>query len=457
MTELTAQRVAELSGGRLIGDGDRTASSIVFNHKELRPGAAFAAVGRGYDFIAQALADGAPFAIAEKPAEGNVIVVDDTVLALGRVAKAVRRELDVRVVGITGSVGKTLTKDLLAAVLRTKYNVHASPKSYNQELGAPLVVLNCPDDAEVMVSEMGARHVGDIAYLAEIVQPHTGIITGIGITHLEEFGTREAIARTKSELLASLPADGVAIVPSNDDYLEVLAGSTAARVRTVGPGASVSYRALRVDPDGRTRGVVTVEGRDVDMTLPVAGRALMRNAALAIACGFEHGVDPADAALAIAGAPLSSYRMEQRRIGGWTVINDAYNANPTSVSSALRSVKEMGADRPVWAVLGPMTELGTAEAEGHRRIGRLAADLSYEGVIALDAPGIAEAAGSIARPVTSANAAADAVVEFVPPGALVLVKASRVVSLELFPDILQASLDRAPRMRREGAPPKQEP
>jgi UDP-N-acetylmuramoyl-tripeptide--D-alanyl-D-alanine ligase len=439
--ELTAARVAEITGGRLVGDGSATANSMVHDSRNAADGVAFAAVAEGNDFVRDALAAGAPFAIVERDTDvGPVVVVPDTMRALGDLATAVRREMSVDVVGITGSTGKTITKDLVATVLGVRYRVHATPKSLNQEIGVPLVVLGCPPDTEVMVSELGARHVGDIAYLCSIVRPRTGIITGIGITHLEEFGSRAAIARTKSELLRSLPADGVAIVPSDDDYLPVLSASTDARVRTVGPGASISYRAERIDTTGHTHGVVTVDGHDVGVVIPIAGRALMRNVALAIACGVEHGVDPDEAARAIAGARVSSFRMEIVEVGGWTIINDAYNANPTSVSSALRSAKEMAGGRALWAVLGPMAELGPASEAEHRRIGRLSAALGYDGIIAIGEEGaeIARGAGDLASRVGTTEEAADAVIDAVPSGALVMVKASRVVSLERFPEMLMA-------------------
>lgn len=455
MPQLSAGDVATICGGRLIGDPGSVADRFVHDSRSVEVGTAFAAIGPGNAFVRDAFASGASFAVVESDeAAGNdtVVVVEDTTAALTVLATAVRAKMSLRVVGITGSTGKTLTKDLVAAVLASRYKVHASPKSFNQEVGVPLVVLGCPSDADVMVAELGARHAGEIAALAQIVQPHVGIITGIGITHLEEFGSRGAIARTKSELLAALPADGVAIVPSNDDYLALLSAATSARMCTVGPGASVSYRAERVDANGNTFGSVSVDGRDVAVTLPVAGRALLRNAAFAIAAGVEHGIDPGVGASRLAEASLSSFRMEMVDVEDWTIVNDAYNANPTSVASALRSVKEMAGDRVVWAVLGPMTELGPVSAPEHVRMGRLAADLGYDGVIALgeEGAGIARGAGSIAVRVASAQEAADTLGRSVPRGAVVLVKASRVVSLEHFPDILKARGDHAG-MRREGA------
>ena len=459
MPKLSAASVAEICGGRLIGDGTKTAGYVVADSRAVDPGTAFVAVAGGHAFVREAHEAGAPFVIVDRRdaiAECAIasVIVDDTVRALGALATAVRRDMALRVVGITGSTGKTLTKDLVATTLAVRYRVHAAPKSYNNEIGVPLVVLSCPDDINVMVVEVAARHAGEIAELCEIVRPQMGIVTGIGNTHLEEFGSRDAIARTKAELLAALPAEGVAIVPSDDEYLALLSTSTGARLRTVGPGAAVSYRATAIDPDGRTHGIVSIAGRDVTVTIPIAGRALLRNVALAIAAGIEHGVDPDEAAQAIASAQLSSFRMEIVDVPPWTIVNDAYNANPTSVASALRSVKEMADGRPVWAILGPMAELGPASEREHVRIGRLASDLRYDGVIALGDEGaeIARGAGPIASRVATAEEAADALNSTVPAGAIVLVKASRVVSLERFPDILRARPDRVGRIRQTGAP-----
>jgi UDP-N-acetylmuramoyl-tripeptide--D-alanyl-D-alanine ligase len=450
MPQLIAESVAEICGGRLIGDGTRTATSVVRDSREVAAGVAFVSV-RGDDFIVEAIDRGAPFVIVEGadrlprdvPA---AIVVENAVDALGSLARHVRRGSPMKVVAVTGSTGKTLTKDLIAAVLGAKYKVHAAPNSYNAELGVPLVVLGCPDDAEVLVAELAARHTGEIAYLADIVRPQTGVVTGIGITHIAEFGSRDAIARTKAELPAALPADGLAVLPSGDDYLALLAASTQARIRTVGPGASVRYHADRIDGDGRTHGCVAIDGKTMDVSLAVPGRPLLRNVAMALAVGVEYGIDPDDGARAIADAHLSSWRMQIEAIGPWRVVNDAWNSSPTSIASGLHATKEMAANRPVWAVLGGMAELGEGGPAEHVRAGRLAAALGYEGLILVGDAGAAFARGAdaISHLVADKEEAAERVVEVVPSGAHVLVKASRSFGLEHFPDILKAQLDHAP-------------
>lgn len=424
----------------MAGDPSLQAVGMIADSRAPSGSAAFAAVRGervdGHDFVRDALAGGAPFVVVERtdtvPDGATAVVVDDTVRALGTMATRARATLGCPAIGITGSTGKTLTKDLVAAALGTSMRVHAAPASFNTDVTVPLVVLSTPEDADVMVMEMGARRPGEIAELCAIVRPRTGVIVGIGTAHLEVFGSRRAIASTKSELLAALPANGLAIVPSDDDFLATFSSVTDARLACVGPGSNVSYRAEHITPDGRTHGVVVIDGEAVPVGLPVPGRALMRNAALAIRVAIEHGVDPTVAASALVDAALSAWRLEISEVDGRTLINDAYNANPTSMTSTLRSAVELAGRRPVWAVLGRMAELGADADVAHRRIGRLAASLGLAGLITVGdgtAP-MAEAAGPIATRASSIEEAVRAVREVVPPGAVLVVKASRAVGLE---------------------------
>ena len=453
MPVLTSQEVAEICSGRLIGAADVRIATIVGDSRETSAGAGFVAIRAGHDFVADAFGRGAALAIVEHadslPDGAPGVVVDDSVTALARLATEVRSRLDVHVVGITGSTGKTLTKDFTAAALEARYRVHASPRSFNTEVGVPLVVLSCPDDAELLVVELGARHSGEIAELAEIVRCDVGVITGIGKTHLGEFGSREEIARTKAELLATLPPTGLAVLPADDDYLAVLTESTAARVATVGPGGAFRFSSEGVELvrkelelAGRTIGAIS----GVPVRLPVAGRALMRNAAVAACVAAEFGVPVVDAVTSIEQARPTSFRMEISTLGGWIFVNDAYNANPTSTASALRTVRELAGDEPAWAVLGEMAELGPVGEQEHSRIGRLAADLGYVGLIVVgdNASPLAGAAGPIAVSASSLSDAADAVVERVPPGAHLLVKGSLVTGLKDFGAILTERIDQIP-------------
>ncbi len=451
MDKLNAHEIARSIGATFLGPqgpdakAEAIADIIVADSRTAGPGIAFAAVLGGRRFVGDAISAGAPFVIVDDasvvPDGARAIVVDDVVVALGRIARDVRARASYDVIGVTGSTGKTLTKDLIAAALGTKLEVHATPKSFNAELGVPLTVLGARAGTEVLVAELGARRPTEIAELCGIVAPRVGVITGIGSTHLELFGTREAIARTKTELLVALPADGLAVVASDDDFVDLFARSTSARIAAVGPGAATSYRAERIDQAGRTHGSVTIDTEAVAVTLPVAGRPLMRNAALAIRVAVECGVPMQQAAAALADAPLSPWRMQIVELGARTIVNDAYNSNPTSLSAALRSVRELAAGRQMWAVLGHMAELGAASDVEHERMGALATALGYAGIIVVgDAvSGIAVGAGSRAHRVQSLAEAAEAVLNLTGEASVVLIKASRVAGLQRLVEELVAA------------------
>ncbi|MGH2760509.1 MAG: UDP-N-acetylmuramoyl-tripeptide--D-alanyl-D-alanine ligase [Actinomycetota bacterium] len=445
---MTAETVAQLCSGRVVGQDANRPAELVADSRTIEPGRAFVAVRGGHGFVREAVDAGAAYVVVESAAaaEGaTAVVVDDTVRALGELATWVRSTLDVPVVAITGSFGKTLTKDFVAAALSSRYRVHAAPGSYNTEVGLPLMLLVTPEDTEVLVVELGARRPGEIAELCAMCRPTIGVLTGVGTTHLEIFGSRDAIARAKAELVASLPADGLAAVPSDDDYLPVFTAGTSARVTTVGPGGETRYAAAGIDPYARTSGTVALASGTVDVVLPIPGRALMRNAAMAMRVAVELGVEPRAAAHAIAGSQTTGARMEVVRVGGWTVVNDAYNANPNSVAAGLRTMSELRPDAERWAVLGAMAELGPMSEDAHVRIGRLARSLGYEGVIVVgdDAGGISRGAGAVAHPAPTMEEAADLVARLVPKGSVVLVKGSLVTGLRLFPDALRAQTDRA--------------
>lgn len=442
MPKLSAAEVARLTGGWIVGDAGATAASLIADSREVTAASAFAAVRGGHGFVGQAVQAGASFVLVERaevvPSGATAVIVPDVVAALGALASDRVSRLGARVVGITGSTGKTLTKDFVAAALGS--DVYASPGSFNTDVGLPLAILACPDGPRVLVAELGARHAGEIATLARIVRPEIAVVTGIGVTHLGEFGSREAIARTKSELLSALPADGRAIVPSTDDFLALLVSSTAARVVTVGPGGHVRYGARAVDRSGRTHGWVDVGAERVDVSLPLPGRALMRNAAFAITVARALGVPAHEAAARLGRAGTTAWRMEIVPTDDLVIVNDAWNANPTSVASALRTTRELAGSGPAWAVLGGMAELGDIAVREHVRMGRLAAALGYSGIVALGdaAAGIAEGAGVIARRASSPHEAAEIVAAQAEAGSHVLVKASRVVGLYAsFPSLLE--------------------
>jgi UDP-N-acetylmuramoyl-tripeptide--D-alanyl-D-alanine ligase len=434
MPDISAAKAAEVCRGELRGDGSASARAFVADSRRVMPGVAYVAAMRtGHSFVPDALAAGAPYVVVRNasavPPAATGVVVEDVESALASLAAWFRTRLRARVVAVTGSTGKTGTKDMIAAALRPRFRVHAAPSSYNNEVGLPLTVLGCPGDAEVLVTELGARHAGDIAALCEIARPHAGVITGIGHTHLEVFGSRRAIADAKSELLRTLPADGVAVVPSADDFLHVLDESCEAELVTVGAGGAVRILDVTLDAGGRASGSVMLRGGHREpIRVPVLGRALMRNAALALATAVELGAGASEAAAAISSAPMTGLRMQVSEHAGRTLVNDAWNSNPTSALSAFKTLSHIAAGRPMWAFLAPMAELGDSAADGHRRVGAAAAALSFERVVTVgDAPwGLAPEIVVRAAGIEDAlEAASD-----VPPDAVVLVKGSRKFALE---------------------------
>ncbi|HVE92388.1 MAG TPA: UDP-N-acetylmuramoyl-tripeptide--D-alanyl-D-alanine ligase, partial [Actinomycetota bacterium] len=320
MPRLSAREVARICDGMVTGDPGAECGGFGADTRSLPADSAFVAIRSGHAHVPEAFAAGAPFALVERadclPAGASAVVVGDVTAALGLLAAHVRSGLGARVVGITGSVGKTLTKDFIAAALSSGMKVHASPRNFNNDWGMPLTVLSCPDDAQALVVELGARGPGEIARLCRIVRPHVGVITGIGTSHIEFFGSREGIARSKSELLACLPAAGLAVVSASDDFLDVLAESTSARVATVGPGGHVGAERVDLDESGHAVAILRAgPGVKVQVRLPLPGRPLVRNAAMAVRVAMELGVGAEEAAAGIAGAKPTGWRMETTQFG----------------------------------------------------------------------------------------------------------------------------------------------
>lgn len=428
--QLRAATVAAAIGGRLEGpDADLEGACI--DSRTLRPGQLFVPIVAerdGHDFIPAALAAGAAgYLTARDPQGGTAIVVDDTADALVRLGSAARDRLPDRVVGITGSVGKTTVKDLLAAVLRTTSVVAASERSLNNELGVPLTLANAPDGTEVAVVEMGARGRGHIAALCDIARPTVGVVSTVGLAHAEQFGGIEAIAATKAELVEALPAaahGGVAVL--NADVAEVAAMTrrTSARVVTFGVDGDVGAEETALDEHLCAHFVLRSPWGSAPVRLPVRGFHQVANALAAAAAALVLGVSVESVAAGLAAAELSPWRMDlQVAPGGVRILNDAYNANPVSVVAALRALAHLDARRRI-AVLGPMAELGSHSEGAHREVAVEAEELGVE-LIAVDAPSY----GSTAHHVADLDAASEAL-GHLGEGDVVLVKGSRVAGLE---------------------------
>lgn len=423
-------QLADSLGLVVHGDGGVVIERVTTDSREARPGDLFVAVaGEAFDgnsFVEAALDAGASAVVTSREDLTGVsrLVVADTLRTLRDLAAIARGELAIPVIAITGSSGKTSTKDLLAGALP---NAWVSPRSFNNEIGVPLTVLATPPDADFLVAEVGSRGRGHITYLMPAVLPDVSIITNLGVVHLETFGTTDDLADAKYELVEALEDNGTAILPAGDSRLH---RHHPGRTLTFGPEehADVLVGAVSINELGYPSFELTYREHTATVTLAVAGAHQALNAAAAVAAGIALGVDFGDLIDGIQTATGSQWRMEIHR-GRFTVVNDAYNANPDSVEAAMKTVAEMPG-RHI-AVLGTMAELGPLEQSEHERIGRLAADLGFATVITVgDEPGIAKAAGPIARNVADADAAYDVVSRMVGDNDVVLVKASRAVGLE---------------------------
>jgi UDP-N-acetylmuramoyl-tripeptide--D-alanyl-D-alanine ligase len=460
MIPLTLAEVAAATGGTLAGGADPAAvvtGPVVADSREVVPGSLFVALpgerSDGADFASTAVASGAVAVLAGRPVDVPCVVVDDALRALGALARTVVERLRPTVVAVTGSSGKTTTKDLLAIVLSRLGPVVAPPKSYNTEVGLPVTALQCDETTRVLVMEMGARGVGHIAYLCTITPPDVSIALMVGSAHLGEFGSREAIARTKGEIVEALRPDGLAVLNADDPLVSAMAGRTAAAVRRFGesPDADVRASEVEVDGSGRASFLLGDETGTARVSLRLVGAHQVTNA-LAVATVARHlGMPLPDVAAALSEAtPTSRWRMEvTERADGVTVINDAYNANPESVRAALKALVGIAGPRRSWAVLGEMRELGEASLSEHDAIGRLAVRLDVDRLVAVGEGARAlhlgaAHEGSWGREsmwVPDVPAAVALVTAEVQPGDVVLVKGSRAVGLEA---LAQALLDDEP-------------
>ena len=433
MQAWSADRVARAAGARLAGVGPNSGlggpSRVVIDSREVGPGDLFVGLpGKRADggrFAAQALAAGAwGVLVAPEHAEaarcakpGALLAADDPLTALGRLATSWRRELACPVVGITGSVGKTSTKDLLAAMLAPHRRVVASPQNWNTEIGLPLVVLSAPRGTEALVLEMAMRGAGQIAELTAIAEPDVGVITNVGPVHLELLGSLEAIADTKAELIAGLRPGGTAVVPAREPLLERHLREDVTTV-TFGAGGDVAEL-----PTG--------------LHVPYASAHMIRNALAALGAAHAVGVEPAGE-LHVELSELRGQRLELP--GDVIVVNDCYNANPMSMRAALDDLAASASGRRV-AVLGDMLELGPDERRFHAEVGARAREAGVDVLVTVGPLaqhiGAGYGGGNV-HAVPDARAAAELVPSLLEPGDTVLVKASRGVGLEAVADALQA-------------------
>jgi UDP-N-acetylmuramoyl-tripeptide--D-alanyl-D-alanine ligase len=397
----------------------------------------------GHDFAAAAHAAGAVVTLGQRPTGQPTIVVPDPVAALGRLANHALAGLpEARVVAITGSSGKTSTKDLLATLLVDLGPTVAPAGSFNTEVGLPLTVLRATSQTRFVVLEMGARGIGHIATLCQIARPDISVALNVGSAHLGEFGSREAIARAKSEIVEALPPTGVAVLNADDPLVAGMAASTTARVVRFGgsPAADVRMVDLQLDEAARPTFTLQHDGRSVAVRMSLVGEHMAANACAAAAVALELGM-PLERVAELLGSatPRSRWRMEvATSSSGVTVVNDAYNANPESMRAALRALAAMAHGGRTFAVLGEMRELGGDSIAEHDVIGRLAVRLDISKTIAVGQGARALYLGAAQEGswndeavwVPDAAAAIALLREQVRPGDVVLVKASRSIGLE---------------------------
>lgn len=460
MLRASVETIANITGGEvLVGNPATLISGLSVDSREIAVLGAFVALPGeqvdGHDYLAEAIARGARLLVVSRPAselsdivvqaaQSNVSIVRviDTLQAVQDIATWHRSRLRCAVVGVTGSSGKTTTKDFMTAVLSTAMRVVATAGNRNNELGVPLTVLEAGSECDVLVVEMGMRGAGQIARLCEIARPGFGLVTNVGVTHIELLGSQDAVASAKGELVEAIPADGAVFLNGDDAYSAMLAEKAAAPVIYYGLSdtAHITARDIELDEMSRPSFVLQTEQGDVDVTLPVPGRHNVYNALAAAAVALRLAVPLERIAEGLAAVTISSMRMETFvSASGVTVINDAYNANPTSMTAAVDTLAGVRGEGKRIAVLGDMAELGSLAELAHFHLGEYVARSGIDVLITVGerarriadgakAQGMAE---ENVRPCVHAAEAVEVLDDLLHEGDTLLVKASRVMGLEV--------------------------
>lgn len=456
---LSGEFIAESCAGRLVrGVGIVAEKGVSIDSRTIEAGAVFVAIKGprfdGHDFLCEAVRKGAVGLVVDQGHEQEalaaasaapdtvfVVTVSDTTVALEALARAWVDVLGVTTVAITGSVGKTTTKDLTAAALGARYEVHSTSGNQNNRYGLPLTCMQLVPKHEVLVVEMGMSGRGEIAELANIVRPKVGVITCVAPVHLEQLGSLEAIAEAKSELVQTLPDNGTAILNADDPLVANMRVKTRARVLTFGraEGAHVRVVDIQMASDGKPTVFFEVGGRRLSSQLSLVGAHHAHNAAAALAAALAMDVDPNEACAAMFNVNPQKHRMAVIQAGTIRVVDDCYNASPRSVAAALETLKNMRVGGRRVAILGDMLELGTATEEAHREIGRLAWAAGVDLLIAVGKNSELVCQGALKAGLMphavftapDAIAAANIAITLLKPRDTVLVKGSRAVGLEL--------------------------
>ena len=455
--KLPLSRIAEFTNATGEFDRDAIATGYSIDSRTIQPGQLFFAVKGerldGHDFVEQALGNGAVAAVIRRdqlprfsgttalgkdgsPPHLPLLAVDDTLAALQTLATAVRRLWNKPVIGVTGSVGKTTTKEAIAHVLSSRFHVLKSEGNFNNHFGLPLMLLKLEPEHQVAVIEMGMSHAGEITALAKIAHPEIGVVTAVAPVHLEFFNSIADIARAKYELIASLPAGGTAVLNADDEYVSQFGRDFKGKVVLYGVKPNADIRAENIrsrGPLGSTFDLV-IENFRIQAILPLIGPHNVSNALAAVAVGIERGLTPSEAANALATLQQADKRGQVLQLGNITVINDCYNSNPKALNAMVDTLVAMPAKRRI-VVAGEMLELGPTAAELHRSSGRYMAEKNIDvllGVRGLAEPMTEEAkhAGMRAEFLATPEQAGDWLAHEARDGDVVLLKASRGVKLE---------------------------
>lgn len=458
MKHISTEQLANATAGSILQCGSRAITQgITTDSRAVTPGCIFLALcGErfdGNDYAAAASQTAAAVVISKRvgeyAADCTIIEVKDTLEALQSLASWWRSELEpLHVVGLTGSSGKTSTKDMCLAVLSRKFNTLATKGNLNNHIGTPLSILSAKKGTEVAIWEMGMNHAGELAPLCRMTRPHLGIITTIGSAHMEYLGSREAIAEEKCTVARALPADGFMIYPATDDFADTIAASTQATPLPVG-GSNSSVRALNVRSTaaGSTYDLCIEGLGSIRIELPIPGTHMVSNSLLAAAAGWKLGCTLEQIAEGLSMASLTKGRLACKEVDGYTVVDDTYNANPESMKAALDTVAALRGPKRHFAVLGKMGELGEGGIAAHEEIGLHAAALDYTAIIVVGdecAETLALCRGAADRiPAILVNSPAEAATtlrQMIQPGDAVLFKGSRSAGMErsmyeLFPKL----------------------
>jgi len=447
MNSTNLKQIAESAGGRLeSGDGNVSVDKISTDSRTLKHGDLFVALRGenfdGHEFVEEAAKAGAAGAFVDLNWKGKVssrfavIRTEDTLRAYQTLAANYRKSLRIKVLAITGSNGKTSTKDFAASILARRFRVTRTEGNFNNHVGLPRTVLEATSLDEAAVWEIGMNHPGEIAALAKIASPNAAIITNIGIAHIEFMGSREAIAKEKGWLAEAISAQGTVILNADDRFSEGIAARTHAKIIFAGTqGGSVRATEIRQSSDGSEFTILEGAHR-CRAQLPVPGLHMVQNALLAVAAGRTFGLSLEECAVGLAAAPLTKARLQIKQIHDVQFLDDSYNANPDSMKAALRTLMEIDADGKRIAVLGEMRELGEESERGHQEVGETAAELGVNQLIAIGEMGaiIAQAAKKAglkkSAAVGSTSEAAKILAGIAEAGDLVLIKGSRLARTE---------------------------